>query len=214
MSEQARRIRGRDFAIGITAASVLWTVAFSRKQRFWETMAVGVGSLGAFALFANPELRQTRARPRDLAVGLGTAVGLYGVFQVGDRVARRVIPGGAADIEDIYLRRTLADRRFIAGALAVLIAPGEELFWRGLVNSYLAQELGPVKGNALGATIYGAVHLVTRNFTLFGAAGIAGAAWSLQWLFEGRMASQVVSHVAWDVWIFLVQPTMELPAGN
>jgi hypothetical protein len=198
----------------MAAASVLWTVAFSRKQRFWETMAVGVGSLGAFALYANPALRRTTVKPRDVVVGLGTAVGLYGVFQVGDRVARTVIPGGARDIEDIYLRRTLADRRFIAAALALLIAPGEELFWRGLVNGYLAQELGPVKGNALGATIYGGVHLVTRNFTLFGAAGIAGAYWSLQWLFEGRMASQVVSHVAWDVWIFLVQPTMELPAGS
>jgi len=214
VSQPVGRIRGRDFAIGITAASALWTVAFSRKQRFWETMAAGVGSLGAFALYANPELRKTRFRPRDIAVGLGTAAGLYGVFQVGDRVARRVVPGGAADIEDIYLRRRLADRRFIALALALLIAPGEELFWRGLVNSYLAQELGPVRGNALGATAYGAVHLVTRNFTLFGAAGMAGAAWSLQWLFEGRMASQVVSHVAWDVWIFLVQPTMELPPAT
>ena len=205
------RIQGRDFAIGLTAATALWTVAFSRKQRFWETMAAGVGSLGAFALYANPELRKTRIKPRDVAVGLGSAVGLYAVFQVGDRVARRLIPGGAEDIEDIYLRRNLADNPFIALALALLIAPGEELFWRGLVNTYLAQELGPVKGNAVGATIYGAVHLVTRNFTLFGAAGIAGAYWSLQWLFEGRMASQVVSHVAWDVWIFLVQPTMELP---
>ncbi|MFN2462818.1 MAG: lysostaphin resistance A-like protein [Candidatus Dormibacteria bacterium] len=208
---QPARIRGRDFATGMTAATALWTVAFSRKQRFWETMAAGVGSLGLFALYANPELRKTRVRPRDLAVGLGTAVGLYGVFQVGDRVARKVIPGGAQDIEDIYLRRNLSDSKFIALALALLIAPGEELFWRGLVNSYLAQELGPVKGNAVGATIYGAVHLVTRNFTLFGAAGIAGAYWSLQWLFEGSMASQVVSHAAWDIWIFLIQPTMELP---
>lgn len=213
MTAATERIRGRDFAIGLTAATALWTLAFSRKTRFWETMAVGVGSLGAFALYANPALRQTRLKPRDMAVGLGTAVGLYGVFQVGDRFARRVVPGSAADIEAIYLRRTLASKKLIAPALALLIAPGEELFWRGLINSYLAQELGAVKGNALGATIYGGVHLVTRNFTLFGAAGIAGAFWSLQWLFEARMASQIVSHTAWDVWIFLVQPTMELPAG-
>ena len=143
-----------------------------------------------------------------------TAVALYGVFQVGDRFARRFLPTGSADIEDVYRRRALAPTPFIALALALLIAPGEELFWRGLVNSYLAQELGPVKGNALGATIYGGVHVVTGNFTLFGAAGIAGAFWSLQWLVEGRMAAQVVSHVVWDLWIFLVQPTeRESPAG-
>ncbi len=213
MSAPAQRIRGRDFAIGLTAATALWSLAFSRKTRFWETMAVGVGALGAFALYANPALRQTRLKPRDVAVGLGTAAGLYGVFRVGDVFARTVLPGGAADIEDIYNRRALAPKKLIAPALALLIAPGEELFWRGLINGYLAQELGEVKGNALGATIYGGVHVVTRNFTLFGAAGIAGAFWSLQWIFDGRMASQIVSHTAWDVWIFLVQPTMALPEG-
>ena len=201
-------IRSRDFIIGMMAAVSLWTFAFSRKRRFWETMAVGVGSLGAFALYANPALRRSRPRPRDLASGLSTAVALYGVFQVGDRLARRFLPTGSADIEDVYRRRALAPTPFIALALGLLIAPGEELFWRGLVNSYLTQELGPVKGNALGATIYGGVHVVTGNFTLFGAAGIAGAFWSLQWLLEGRMAAQVVSHVVWDLWIFLVQPTV------
>ena len=192
----------------MAAAVSLWTFAFSRKRHFWETMAVGVGSLGAFALYANPALRKQRPRPRDLVSGLTTAAALYGVFQVGDRFARRLLPTGSADIEDVYRRRELAPTPFIALALALLIAPGEELFWRGLVNSYLVQELGPVKGNALGATVYGGVHVVTGNFTLFGAAGIAGAFWSLQWLLEGRMAAQVVSHVAWDLWIFLVQPTV------
>jgi membrane protease YdiL (CAAX protease family) len=204
----ARRIRGRDFAIGLGAATAIWTLAFSRRARFWETMAAGVGSLGAFALYANPALRQVRPRPRDVVSGLASAAGLYVIFRAGDRFARGVLPGGAADIEDVYNRRRLAPTTFIAPALALLIAPGEELFWRGLVNGYLAQELGEVKGNALGAAVYGGVHLVTRNFTLFGAAGVAGAFWSLQWMLEGRMAAQVVSHVAWDLWIFLVQPTV------
>jgi membrane protease YdiL (CAAX protease family) len=202
-------IRSRDFIIGMVAAVSLWSFAFSRKRRFWETMAVGVGSLGAFALYANPALRRTRPRPHDLASGLATAVALYGVFQAGDRFARRFLPTGSADIEDVYRRRALAPTPFIAVALALLIAPGEELFWRGLVNSYLAQELGPVKGNALGAAVYGGVHVVTGNFTLFGAAGIAGAFWSLQWLLQGRMAAQVTSHVVWDLWIFLLQPTVQ-----
>jgi membrane protease YdiL (CAAX protease family) len=207
------RIRGRDFALGLAAAGALWTLAFSRKTRFWETMAVGVGSLGAFALYANPALRRTRLRPRDVASGLGTSATLYVVFRAGDRFARSMLPTGAADIEEVYQRSTLAPRAFIVPALVLAIAPGEELFWRGLVNAYLAQELGPVRGNALGAVIYGGVHLVTRNFTLFGAAGIAGAFWSLQWLLEGRMAAQIVSHTTWDIWIFLIQPTMELKPG-
>ena len=206
-------IRGRDFAAGLGLAGVVWTAAFrGRPRQFWPTMAVGVGTMGAFALAANPELRSARNRPRlrDLFVGLGTAAALYGIFQAGDRFARRVMPTGAADIDEVYARRRTAPRWFITSALALLIAPGEELFWRGLVNGYLMQRLGRTAGSALGAVIYGGIHLITGNLTLTGAAGVAGAFWSLQYLFEGRLPAVIVSHVAWDLWIFLVQPTIEL----
>lgn len=203
-------IRGRDFALGLGAATVIWTAAFRGKTGFWQKMAAGVGSLGALAVYANPSLRRTRVTAADVAKGLGTAAALYGIFRVGDRFARAVMPSGEADIEAIYKKRSLTSRWFIAPALALVIAPGEELFWRGLVNRYLAQELGPVAGNAVGAAIYGGIHLVSGNLTLTGAAGVAGAWWSLQQLFDGSMGALIVSHVAWDVWIFLVQPTMEV----
>jgi membrane protease YdiL (CAAX protease family) len=204
---QVTRISSRDVLVGMAAAAAIWTAAFRGKQRFWTKMAAGIGCLGAYAVYANPDLRKTRLRPADVARGIASAGALYGVFQVGDRFARKVMPNGSAEIDDIYRKRGLAPDRFIAGALVLLIAPGEELFWRGLVNRYLAQRLGPVAGNAAGATVYGAIHLVSGNLTLTGAAGVAGAFWSLQHLADGRMAPLIVSHVAWDVWIFLVRPT-------
>jgi hypothetical protein len=191
---------------------VVWTAAFRGKSHFWQKMAVGVGTMGAFAVAANPALRSARNRPRlrDVPVGVATAAALYGIFRAGDRFARRVMPTGADDIAEVYARRRMAPRRFIVPALTLLIAPGEELFWRGLVNGYLMQRLGRVTGSAVGALIYGGIHLITRNLTLTGAAGIAGAFWSLQYLFEGRLPAVIVSHAAWDIWIFLVQPTVEL----
>ena len=208
MSEaQVTHISGRRVLVGMTGAAALWTAAFRGKSGFWGKMAAGIGSLGVYALRANPDLRKTRLRPADVARGLASAGLLYGVFQVGDRFARKVMPNGGAEIDDIYRKRGLAPDPFIATALALLIAPGEELFWRGLVNRYLAQELGPVAGNAAGATLYGAIHLVSGNLTLTGAAGVAGAFWSLEHLAQGRMAPLIVSHVAWDLWIFLVRPT-------
>jgi membrane protease YdiL (CAAX protease family) len=204
---QVGRISGRDVLVGMVGAGALWTAAFRGKSGFWAKMAAGVGALGAYALYTNPDLRKTRLKSADVARGIASAGLLYGIFQVGDRFARRVMPNGGAEIDDIYRKRGLAPDPFIAATLALLIAPGEELFWRGLVNRYLAQQLGPVAGNAAGATIYGAIHLVSGNLTLTGAAGVAGAFWSLEHLAQGRMAPLIVSHVAWDVWIFLVRPT-------
>ena len=57
-------------------------------------MTLGVGGLGAYALATEPTLRREKLRLRDLARGLGSAAGLYAIFQVGDRMARRVMPAG------------------------------------------------------------------------------------------------------------------------
>ena len=64
-------------------------------------------------------------------------------------------------------------------------------------------------GAALAAMAYGGVHVVTGNFTLFGAAGIAGAHWCALYAAGVPLGALVVSHVTWDVWIFLIQPTGE-----
>ncbi|MBV8445727.1 MAG: CPBP family intramembrane metalloprotease [Candidatus Dormibacteraeota bacterium] len=190
----------------MAGATVMFTTAFRGKRHFWPKMAAGGGALGAFSLLANPELRRTRVSAADVVKGLASAAALYGVFQVGDRFARRFMPNGANEIDDIYRKRNSAPLPAIVAALAV-IAPAEELFWRGLLNRYMAQRLGPVWGNAAGAAAYGGIHLVSGNLTLTGAAGVAGAFWSLQHLFDGSMGALIVSHVAWDMWIFLVRPT-------
>jgi hypothetical protein len=56
---------------------------------------------------------------------------------------------------------------------------------------------------------YGGVHVVSGNFTLVGAAGVAGAHWCVLYAAGVPLGALIVSHVAWDVWIFLVRPTGE-----
>ena len=77
-------IKTRDFAVGMGLAAAVWTVAFRGRSHFWEKMGVGVGSLGAYALLVNPELRRERPRiVRDTAVGIASAAALYGIFRLG-----------------------------------------------------------------------------------------------------------------------------------
>jgi hypothetical protein len=80
------------------------------------------------------------------------------------------------------------------------------------VQAGLAAAFGRWPGAALAALAYGGVHLVTGNFTLFGAAGIAGAHWCLLYAAGVPLGALVVSHVTWDIWIFLVQPTQPVAA--
>ena len=170
-------------------------------------MTLGVGGLGAYALLAEPALRRERPRLLDVASGLGSAAALYGIFLVGDRMARQVMPAGEREIGSIYELRTAAPRAAIAAALALVIGPGEELFWRGLLQRGLEQRLGRVRGWLFASSIYGAVHLVSRNLTLTGAATTAGLFWGALYARDQRLTPLIVSHITWDIWIFLVAPT-------
>jgi membrane protease YdiL (CAAX protease family) len=200
--------------LGLGLAGVVWTAAFrGPRTQFWPRMTVGVGGLGLFALLTDRNLRRERPRWRDLASGFGSAAALYVVFQVGDRLARRIMPAGAREIGQIYELRRQAPRPLIATALALAIGPGEELFWRGLVQRGLQPRFGRVGAALVASSIYGGIHLVSENLTLTGAAATAGVFWGLVYAAEQRMAPLIVSHVAWDIWIFLIAPT-ERVAGR
>lgn len=194
--------------LGLAAAAVAFPWVFRSKQgNFWGRMLLVAGGLGALALGSRGELRRERPTRTDVAVGILSAFSLYGVFQVGDRMARQVMPRGSDEIAAIYCLRRAAPRWVIALLLASVIAPAEELFWRGTLQDALSRRFGPLRGAALASLAYGAVHLGSGNLTLTGAAATAGLFWSLQYAWQRRIPSLVISHIIWDIWIFLVAPT-------
>lgn len=204
---------GLALAVGLGAAVAAFTATFNGpRDRFWSRMTITGLTLGSWALLASRPSRRVGIGPGRFAAGLLSAAGLYLTFKAGDRFARRYVPGGDAEIRDIYTLRKLRPRPEIAARLALVIGPAEEIFWRGLVQEALMRRFGRWPGAAMAAGAYGGVHVVTGNFTLFGAAGIAGAHWCALYAARVPLGALIVSHVAWDIWIFLVQPTGETEA--
>ena len=196
----------------VAAATVVAYAAFAAtfrgpRSRFWQRMTKTGLILGAAALVGDRSLRQQRPKPPDLALAGAIAAGLYGVFLVGDRAARVVMPQGAQDIGDIYQLRQLRPAPELALRLVLVLAPAEELFWRGLLQRQLSRRFGRSGGAAAATALYGGAHLCTGNPTLVGAATMAGAGWSGLAAAGVPMPALIASHMIWDVWIFLVQPT-------
>lgn len=159
-------------------------------------------TLGALAL-AGGEAERLRPRLRDLPLGLAIAAGLYAIFRIGDRVAREVMPRGEDEIAEVYAYRDIKPKEEIAVRLATVIGPAEELFWRG----WLRRRIGWLGSGAA----YAGAHAVTGNATLIGAAGVAGLYWGALAALGTPMGALMVSHAAWDIWIFIVAPTQPLP---
>lgn len=195
----------------LTGALVLAFAAFAAtfrgpRSRFWTRMTATGATLGGLSLVADPALRRLRPTGTDVAAGLASAGGLYVIFRVGDFFARRIMPKGAEEIDAVYELRGEHDPKALAARLAFVIGPAEELFWRGFVQTRLQATYGRA-GTAAAIGAYGGAHLVTGNATLVGAATVAGAYWSLLAAGGMSMEALIVSHVAWDVVIFLIAPT-------
>jgi membrane protease YdiL (CAAX protease family) len=197
--------------LGLGLAFVLFGITFRGPRRyFWQHMTRTGLLLGGLALTQEPELRRTRIRLSDIAAGLASAGVLYLIFQIGDRLARLLMPQGGADIEAIYSLKKLRPRPELMARLGFIIGPAEELFWRGFIQERLMRQFGRLKGTILGVATYGGVHLVSGNFTLIGAASIAGAFWGGLFGLGLPLGALIVSHIVWDIVIFLIAPTTAL----
>jgi membrane protease YdiL (CAAX protease family) len=197
--------------LGLGLAFVLFGFTFrGPRYRFWQQMTSTGLALGGLALAAEPALRRTRIRPRDVAAGLVSAGVLYLIFQIGDRLARLIMPQGGAEIEAIYSLKKLRPRPELMARLGFIIGPAEELFWRGFVQERLMGYYGRLTGTILGTAAYGGAHLVSGNMTLIGAASIAGAFWGGLFGLGVPLGALIVSHIVWDIVIFLIAPTMQL----
>jgi membrane protease YdiL (CAAX protease family) len=210
MSSGAQRHPDADAAIvwGIPLAVAIWIGIFAwRPANFWLLMGSGVGGLGLVALWVRgPFPRAEGIRPGDLGVGAASAALLYAVFSLGRDIMGRLVPMAPAQIGSVYALRAQAPWWVIALLLVCVIGPGEELFWRGLVQWGLVRRFGPGPGWAIATAIYGGVHLAAANPMLVVAALVAGGFWGLLYLRLGRIAPLVVSHVVWDLTVFLILP--------
>lgn len=162
--------------------------------------------LANLALAFEPGLRRQRASVDNLPRGLVSAAGLYGLFLLGDRLSRALLPRAGGDIADMYAWRDLGRPLDLAVRLGLIIAPAEELFWRGLIQSRLASDFGGWRGWLLATAAYGGAHVTRGNLTLVGASTLAGAYWGILFSRGMRMPALMVSHAAFDLMAFLVAP--------
>jgi membrane protease YdiL (CAAX protease family) len=207
----AGRTGRTELILGLAAGMAALGFAFrGRRPGFWVRMALGTGALGLFTVARRRPVLSPPG-PAEIASGLASAALLYALFQVGDRLSRRFLPQGEAEIRAIYRLRQESPRPIIAALLATVIAPAEELFWRGFVVDTLARQYSPATAALLGAAFYAGAHMVTGNLTLIGAAGVAGLFWGGQYLIQRRLEPLIISHIVWDLWVFLIAPT---PAGR
>lgn len=205
-------VRSTSVLILFIVAAVTFSLLFlGIVFHFWLQMAITVATLCLLAHLSVPNAagRLLKSPPQGwihaVAVGLLSATFLYFVFYVGNVAVRRLFERGARDIAAVYNLKCGTSSWLIALLITFVIGPGEEIFWRGYLQTGLEQRYGRL-GLVLAPVAYASVHVASGNPVLILAATICGVFWVLLFRYFRSMWLNIISHVAWDLAVFLIFP--------
>lgn len=183
-----------------------WVLVRRRGVSIWVAMGAVLGPLGIAALASRAPTRgEGLAAIGAVAAGLAAGVALYAATAAFMFLAVRWPPLARHTTALYDQRRGLP----LGAALAIsvlVVAPGEELFWRGLVQPLLAGPLGAPAAAATGWAAYVAANAVSGSIPILLGGVVGGAAWAALALWTGGALASVVSHMAWTALMVALPP--------
>lgn len=207
----------KSLLVGLVWAAFCWFMMFAsfvelprriHEEYFWYAMVFSTLSLTAYTLWQQRGhyAKLFAFEPRFVLIGLVHAVLLYGLSRLGVYLMTHLFEWSMPQIQAVYQTRTQLNPVIIAPLLFFIIAPAEEIFWRGFVQQRLSRHLGAMKGWLLTAGLYAVVHIWALNPMLLIAAIVLGVHWGLLYKRYNSLVPGIVSHALWDTTIFVLLP--------
>jgi len=199
--------------IPVLIAFCLWFAMFSPWTspylNFWVSMLFSASTLLFMSFTLKKDWKNDfRFNWKSILLGVVSAGLLWLVFYIGNQVSTLLFDFAKPQISSIYNLRDGTKSAFIALELFLVVGPAEVIFWQGLVQSKMMEEIGDLKGFILTTLIYSMVHVFSFNFMLIMAAMVCGAFWGFMYMiFKPRnLVPLLISHALWDVMVFVLFP--------
>ncbi len=142
---------------------------------------------------------------RSLIIGCCSGVALYLIFVVGKVVIIILQLPFINQIQALYetVNPTLWWHYIV---LFCVIIPGEELFWRGLIQQRLSYLIKPEQAIFAGAILYASAHIYAGNIVLVLASLIGGIIWGSLYVWKRNMVLLISSHIIFDLFLVILFP--------
>jgi membrane protease YdiL (CAAX protease family) len=191
---------------GAVAVAVAWLLVRADRVSVFPAMALVLGAAALAALASGRVSLSPRIAPAAAAAaGVGAGVGLYAAT-VGFVLLVRRWPFFDRHVAGIYDQRRGYS---LGGALviaALVVAPAEELFWRGLVQTELADDLGWVAGSVMAWAIYVVANAASGSLAILAGTVVSGAVWGALALWSRGVLSSIACHAVWTALMIVWPP--------
>jgi len=191
------------------ACIVVWVIAAASTGPLGIWLAIGGSAvaLGAAVLAFDRPAASRLLQPSPRLVLLGAAAGgvMVSVTYLLYPVMSRLAPFIATDTARLYAAFRAPSLLIASVALGPVVL-GEELVWRGVVQSALVQRLGPWGGVTLAAVAYALTHAPLGSPVLVIVALLCGLFWGALRATTSSLVPSLVAHLAWDYLVLLWLP--------
>ena len=202
-------------AAGIPLCAAGMAVAFrGPKRAHWQMLALTHGALGLAAGVVEPTSRHRRMDRADVVAALRTGGGMVATGALLQAVAGRATSRFTADSENLRELAETSNPLRMCAYLLLVVAPGEELFWRGLVQGRLTRRFGARKAAVATVALYGLAHVPTGNLGVTGAAVGLGSTLSLLRARGAGLERLALIHAMWVVPMLLAERFRKSPTAK
>ncbi len=203
--------------IGIILAFIFWFLMFAtflditsniHYNHFWLMMSIATTTLTILSLYAEKQNIKSmfEFKWKYITFGIIHAILLYGLSRLGIYIFENFFEWTVPQIQAIYQTRSQASPIIISLLLLFLIAPAEEIFWRGFIHKRLIDKYGVKIATVIAIFLYTFVHIWAFNVMLLIAAFVLGLHWTLIYAKYRSVIPGIISHAIWDLLIFVILP--------
>lgn len=190
--------------IYLPAAYVLMFLTFFNSTIFWYMYTFTTLLFMAIA-FVQIKMEDDVQTWEFLIFGVGYGTLTYGIIATGFRLFTLFTDQTSISVEN-FLRDFGPITVWHYLLLMLIIAPGEELFWRGFVQQKLKAYMSPFFAVITASLLFG-LSLAFSGFWLgVLAACFSGIIWGLLYEWKRSMPLIIIAHITMTILLFLVLP--------
>jgi len=194
-------------AVGAAGVVVVWRLVAADRVSVWVGQGALFAAAGLAALATGRVRLSSRVSwPRALFAGLGAGLVLYLATVAFVLVVRRW-PLFERHVAHIYDQRKGLSLPAALLLAAAVVAPGEEVFWRGLFQGRLADTMGWIAAAGVTWGIYVAVNAASRSLPIVAAAVVSGGVWGALALWTHGVLASLACHALWTSLMVGLPPT-------
>jgi uncharacterized protein len=190
--------------IGYLLAHPLIYFSFEEKKVFWYLFTAAMLVLISYSLF-HEELEKKQSKWNDLTLGVLTGIAIYGVFWFGNTMIDVFNLPFSGQVRKLY-NQFSPQSIWHYLVLFLILAPGEEIFWRGFIQKRILNNTGIGTSIILSTILYASVQFYSGEIILVLAAIVGGAIWSGLYAWKRSIRLVIISHLVFDLLLFGILP--------